>query len=146
VKHFYNARNAILYIQDIEIINAFRDGVSDIKTIEEIKKPKMVADLLAVADVCIEASEARAQLLESRGNGTSQKKDDREVNTADHGDHRDRGDHRFCSKQSSKQKEKGLFGVSMMSRSGVRFTALLGTIWRSAKLSWIRRRCHPHQG
>jgi hypothetical protein len=34
--------------------------VSDIKTIEEIhmKKPKMVADLLTVADVCIEASEA----------------------------------------------------------------------------------------
>jgi hypothetical protein len=36
VKHFYNTRNAILYIQDIEIINTFRDGVSDIKTVEEI--------------------------------------------------------------------------------------------------------------
>jgi hypothetical protein len=60
VKHFCNERNAILYIQDNEIINAFYDGVSDIKTIEEIhmKKPKMVADLLTVADVCIEASEA----------------------------------------------------------------------------------------
>jgi hypothetical protein len=32
VKHFYNARNIIPYIQDIEIINAFRDRVSDIKT------------------------------------------------------------------------------------------------------------------
>jgi hypothetical protein len=51
VKHFCNARNAIPYIQDIEIINAFRGRVSDIKT---------VADLLAVADVCIEASEAWA--------------------------------------------------------------------------------------
>jgi hypothetical protein len=62
VKYLCNARNAIPYIQDIEIINAFRDGVSDIKTVEEItmKKPKMVADLLAIADVCIEASEARA--------------------------------------------------------------------------------------
>jgi hypothetical protein len=62
VKHFCNARNAIPHIQDIEIINAFRDGISDIKTVEEIamKKPKTVADLLAVADVCIEASEARA--------------------------------------------------------------------------------------
>jgi fructose 1,6-bisphosphatase len=60
VKHFCNTRNTISYIQDIEIINAFRDGVSDIKTIEEIamKKPKIVADLLAVADVCIVASEA----------------------------------------------------------------------------------------
>jgi fructose 1,6-bisphosphatase len=60
VKCFYNVRNAIPYIQDIEIINAFRDGVIDIKTVEEIimKKPKTVADLLAVVDVCIEASEA----------------------------------------------------------------------------------------
>jgi hypothetical protein len=67
VKHFYNARNAIPYIQDIEIIDAFCDGVSDIKTVEEIamKKLKMVADLLAVIDVCIKASEARARLLES---------------------------------------------------------------------------------
>jgi hypothetical protein len=41
-------------IQDTKIINAFRDGVSDIKTVEEIamKKPKTVADLLVVADVC----------------------------------------------------------------------------------------------
>jgi hypothetical protein len=57
MKHFCNARNATPYIQDIEVINAFCDGVSDIKTMEEIamKKPKMVADLLAVADVYIEA-------------------------------------------------------------------------------------------
>jgi hypothetical protein len=43
VKHFYNTRNDIPYIQDIEIINAFRDGVNGIKTVEEIamKKPKM---------------------------------------------------------------------------------------------------------
>jgi hypothetical protein len=55
VKHFCNTRNTIPYIQVIKIINAFHDGVSDIKTAEEItmKKPKMVADLLAVADVCI---------------------------------------------------------------------------------------------
>jgi hypothetical protein len=62
VKHFCNTRNAIPYIQHIEIINAFRDGVSDIKTVEEnaMKKPKMVVDLLAVVDACIEAFEARA--------------------------------------------------------------------------------------
>jgi hypothetical protein len=60
MKHFCNARNAILYIQNNEIINDFYDGVNDIKTIEEIvmKKPKTIADLLAVTDVCIEASEA----------------------------------------------------------------------------------------
>jgi hypothetical protein len=60
VKHFCNIRNAIPYIQDIKIINVFRDGVIDIKIVEDIamKKPMMSADLLAVADVCIEASEA----------------------------------------------------------------------------------------
>jgi hypothetical protein len=55
VKHFCNARNTIPYIQDIEIVNAFHDGVNDIKTMEEIamKKPKTVVDPLAVTDVCI---------------------------------------------------------------------------------------------
>jgi hypothetical protein len=73
VKHFCNVSNDVPYIQDIEIINAFHDGVSDIKTVEEIamKKPKTVADLLIVANVCIEAFEAWARLLESRGKGTS---------------------------------------------------------------------------
>jgi hypothetical protein len=108
VKHFCNARNTIPYIQDIEIINAFHDRFSDIKIVEEIamKKPKTVADLLVVVDVCIEASEARTRLLESRGKGTSQKKDDCEVNTADRGDRRDRGGHRFRGNKSSEQKEK----------------------------------------
>jgi hypothetical protein len=60
MKYFCNVRNAIPYIQDIEVINAFPDGVSNIKTVEEIamKKPKIVADLLIVADIYIEASEA----------------------------------------------------------------------------------------
>jgi hypothetical protein len=67
VKCLCNARNTIPFIQDIEIINALHDGVSDIKNVELIatKKPKTVADLLAVTDVCIEASEAWAQLLGS---------------------------------------------------------------------------------
>jgi hypothetical protein len=108
VKCFCNARNTILYIQDIEIINAFRDRVIDLKTVEEITmmKPKIVADLLAIVDVCIEASEARARLLESRGKGPTKKKEDREVNTTDRGDHKDCGYH---DKQSSGQKEKRPF-------------------------------------
>jgi hypothetical protein len=103
VKRFCNAKNGILHIQDIEIINAFHDGVRDLKTVEEIdmKKPKTVADLLAVADVCIEASEARAWLLESRGKGPSRKRDDREVNTAERGDQKDRGGYRYRGKQYS---------------------------------------------
>jgi hypothetical protein len=78
MKSFYNARNAIPYIQDIEIINAFHAGVSDLKTVEEIfmKKPKTMVDLLSIADVCIEASEARDQLLKSHGRGPSKKKED----------------------------------------------------------------------
>jgi hypothetical protein len=59
-----------------------------------MKKPKTVADLLVVADVCIDVFEARARLLESRDKGPSKKKqDDREVNTTNLGDHRDR---RYC--------------------------------------------------
>jgi hypothetical protein len=74
-----------------------------------MKKPKMVADLLTVVDVCIEASEARTRLLESRDNGSSRKKDDREVNTAQRGDQRDRGEHRYRRKQFSDQKERRPF-------------------------------------
>jgi hypothetical protein len=63
--------------------------------VEEIvmKKPKTVADLLVVADICIKASEARARLLESHGKGPLRKKDDREVNTTDQGDRKDHGYH-----------------------------------------------------
>jgi hypothetical protein len=74
-----------------------------------MNKLKTVADLLAVANVCIEASEAWARLLKSQGKGTSRKKDDREVNIADRGDHRDRGDRRFRGKHFSEQKEKRHF-------------------------------------
>jgi hypothetical protein len=76
MKYFCNISDAIPYIQDIEMINAFHDRVSDVKIAEEIamKKPKMVVDLLAVTDVCLEASEARARLLESCGKGPSKKK------------------------------------------------------------------------
>jgi hypothetical protein len=78
VKHFCNAENEIPHIQDIEIINTFRDGISDLKIVEEIamKKPKTVADFLTVTDVCIEASKAQARLLESRGKGLSTRRDD----------------------------------------------------------------------
>jgi hypothetical protein len=111
VKHFCNARNDIPHIQDIEIINAFRDGVSDIKTVEKIaiKKPKMVADLLTVADVCIEASEARALLLESQGKGPSRRRDDQEVNTTERGDQKDHGGYRYRRKQYLDQKERRPF-------------------------------------
>jgi hypothetical protein len=90
----------------------FCDGVSDIKTVEEIamKKPKMVANLLAVTDTCIEASEARARLIESHSKGLSKKKhDDWEVNMTDRGDHKDRRDRGYHGKKSSDQKEKRHF-------------------------------------
>jgi hypothetical protein len=111
VKRFCNVKNDILHIQDIEIINAFYDGVSDLKTTEEIvmKKPKTVADLLAVADVCIEASEARAQLMESHGKGLSKRRDDWEVNTVERGDQKDHGGYRYRGKQYSSQKERRPF-------------------------------------
>jgi hypothetical protein len=99
VKHFCNARNDIPYIQNIKIINVFRDSVSDLKSMEEIamKKLKTVADLLTVADVCIEGSEARTRLLESWGKGTS-RRDDQKVNIAERGDQKDRGGYRYRGK------------------------------------------------
>jgi hypothetical protein len=110
-----NARNAFPNIQDIEIINTFHDRVSDIKVVEEItmKKPRMMAGLLAVTDICIEASKAQARLLESCGQGLMKKKqDDQEVNTTDQIDCKYRGDrgyHKNCQQQSSDQKEKRSF-------------------------------------
>jgi hypothetical protein len=74
-----------------------------------MKKPNTVADLLAVVDVCIKAFEAQAQLLEPHGKGSSRKKDDREVNTADRGDQKDRRDHVYHGKQPSDQKKKRPF-------------------------------------
>jgi hypothetical protein len=109
VKCFCTTRNAIPYIQDIEVINAFHDKVSDIKTVEEItmKKPRTVTDLLTVADICIEDSEPRARLLESRGKGPAKKKqDDQEINTTDRGDRKDPRYHGNHQQQSSDQKKK----------------------------------------
>jgi hypothetical protein len=75
VKHFWNTRNAIPNIQDIKITNAFSDGVIDIKTVKKItmKKPKIVADLLPVADESIEAFEAQARLLDACNKGSAKK-------------------------------------------------------------------------
>jgi hypothetical protein len=135
VKHFCNVRNGIPHIQDIKIINVFHDGVSDLKTVEEIamRKPKTVADLLAVANVCIEASEAWARLLESRGKGPSRRRDDREVNTAKRGDQKDHGGYRYHRKQYSDQKEGGPFDAPTAQRSGVKSIAPMDMIWKSVK-------------
>jgi hypothetical protein len=148
VKYFCNARNTIQYIQDIKIINAFHNGVSDIKTVEEIdmKKPKMVVDLLAVTDTCIEAFEAQARLLESRGKGPAKKKqDDREVNMTDRGDRRGHGYHRNRQQLSSDRRRRCLFVTLMTQRSGARSITSQDTIWKSAKLFWIVRRYHCQQ-
>jgi hypothetical protein len=49
-----------------------------------MKKPKMVANLLTVANTCTEAFEAWARLLKSHGRGlTKKKQDDQEVNATD---------------------------------------------------------------
>jgi hypothetical protein len=130
VKHFYNSRNAISYIQDIEIINSFCDGVSDIKTVEEIamKKPNTVADLLAVAGVCIEASEARARLLESWGKGTSRKRKITRSTQLTEAITRTEETVDIMTSNSRSRKRKDLFGIPMTWRSGARFTAPRGMI------------------
>jgi hypothetical protein len=95
-----------------------------VKTVKEIvmKKPKTVTDLLTVGDICIEASEARARLLESHGKGSSRKRDAREVNTVERGDQKDRGGHQYRKKNNSQIRRKGdPFDAPMTQKSGVRF-------------------------
>jgi hypothetical protein len=67
-----------------------------------MKKPKTIADLLAVVDVCIEVLEARARLLDSRSKGHAKKKqqEDQEGNVVDH---------RNQKQQPTDQKEKRMF-------------------------------------
>jgi hypothetical protein len=67
-----------------------------------MKKPKIVADLLAVADVCIEALEDQARLLDSWNKGSAKKEQykDRDVNVAYR---------RNRMQQPTKQKKKRLF-------------------------------------
>jgi hypothetical protein len=67
-----------------------------------MKKLKTVVGLLAVTDICIEASEARAWLLDSSNKGLPKKKhqEDREVNTTECGNRK---------QQPVEQKEKRPF-------------------------------------
>jgi hypothetical protein len=117
--------------------------ISDLKTVGKIvtKKPKTVVDLLAVTDVCIEASEARAQLLESHGTTLSKKKqDNRKVNTTDCGDHRDRRDHGNRQQQPTKQKERRLFLRTADVEKWCEIYRTDEHNLKSAGLFWITRR------
>ena len=61
---FCKVRNEITEINDIDVIITFKDAVRDVKTIEmlALKKPKTVAELLGIAEQCVEMAEARARL------------------------------------------------------------------------------------
>jgi hypothetical protein len=146
VKCFCNARNAIPHIQDIEIINSFRDGVSDIKTVEEIamKKPKMVADLLSVADVCIDASEARARLLESCGKGLQEGRTIGRSILLNGEIGKTAGIKDSVENSPRIRKREDLSDDRMIQKSGVKFTAQQDMIWKSVKLFWVAKGCH-HQ-
>jgi hypothetical protein len=97
-------------------------GLVIFKIVEDIamKKPKTVADLLAVADICIEASEAQARLLESHSKGPSRKKDDGRSTQLT-------GEivKIIVTVASSPRirRRRGLSSIPMTQRSGVRFTA-----------------------
>jgi hypothetical protein len=109
-----------------------------------MKKPKTVADLLAVADVRIEASEARARLLESRGKGSARRKDDREVNTIERGDRKDHMDQGFRGKQSSGQKERRPFRRSDDAEKWCEIHSTTGHDLEECKTFLHHKRCH-HQ-
>lgn len=61
--------NVIPNIQEIKVINACCDGVTDVTTIERvaIMKSKTMAQLLAITNECVEVSEARYHLEKGKG-------------------------------------------------------------------------------
>jgi hypothetical protein len=147
VKHFCHVRNAIPCIQDIERISAFCDGVSDIKTVGEItmKKSKTVADLLVVTDICIDAFEARARLLESRARGTHARRRIMRSTQLTEPITRTKETADIMASCPRSRRRRGLSSVLMTWRSGEKFTAPWGMIWKSARLFLIGRRCHHQQ-
>jgi hypothetical protein len=110
-----------------------------------MKKHRIVEDLLAVVDIYIDVSEARARLLESHGKGPSKKKqDDREVNTTDRGDCEITKIAGITSSSPRIRKRRDSSIALSMQRCCVRSIIPSDMIWESAKLFWITRRCH-HQ-
>jgi hypothetical protein len=115
--------------------------------VEEIamKKPKTVVDLLTVADVCIEASEARARLLESRGKGHQEKGMIRR-STPRNEEVRRTVEDTATTENNTQIRRKGDPSVALTTqRSGAKSIAPMDMIWKSAKLFWITKRCHLQQ-
>jgi hypothetical protein len=104
--------------------------------VEEIamKKLKMVDNLLVVADVCIQASEARARLLESLGKGPSRKRMTGR-STPQNEEIREIIEDTGTAKSNSHIRRRGdPSDTPMTQKSGARFTVPMGMIWKSAKL------------
>jgi hypothetical protein len=123
VKCFCNARNVIPYIQDIEIINAFCDGVSDIKTVEEIamKKPKTVADLLVVAAYALRLPRPGLDFLSPVARGPQRRSRTIEKSTQLVGEIAKTADIMGISSSSPRITKKRDISVALtMQRSGVR--------------------------
>jgi hypothetical protein len=95
--------------------------------VEEIamKKPKTTADLLAVADVCIEASEARARLLESRGKGSEEGRTIGRLTLLNGEIGKTTGIKDSVENSPRRKKREDISDDQMMSKSGVKFTAQL---------------------
>jgi hypothetical protein len=109
-----------------------------------MKKPRTVADLLAVADICIEASEVRARLFESCGKGGSQRR-----STTIGKSTQLIGEIAKITETASNsswiRKRRGISIALTIQRSGVRSIVPRDVIWKSAKLFWIVRRCRHQQ-
>jgi hypothetical protein len=107
--------------------------------VEEIamKRPKTMADLLTVTDICIESSEAQDRLLESRGKGPSIPWNDEIRETTE-----DTG----TAENNSQIRRRGdPFDASMTQKSGARSTVPMCMIWKSAKFFWITKECRHQQ-
>jgi hypothetical protein len=110
-----------------------------------MKKPKTVADLLAVADICIEASKAWAKLLKSRGKGHQEKRMTRR-STPWNGEIRETAEDIGTAKNNSQIRRRGdPSDAPMTQKSGARSTVPMSMIWKSAKLFWLTKECRYQQ-
>jgi hypothetical protein len=151
VKNFCNAKNDIPYIQDIEIIIAFYDGVNDIKTVEEItmKKPRMVDDLLKSLTCALRLPKLGLDFLSPATRGPRRR-------------NRMIGRSTQLTEEITKivetmdimeiacsspwiRKKRGRSIALMRQKSSARSIVPQDMIWQSAKLFWIVTRCHHHQ-
>jgi hypothetical protein len=143
MKHFCNARSTKPYIQDIKVINAFRDGVSDINTMEEITMKS-----LKRWSICLQLLTSTLRPLRpvpssmnhiTRGCQERRSRTIRRSILQTVGIMETTEIMKITNNNPHSRRRRGHSAALMMQRSGVSFIAPQDMICRSARLFWIAR-------